>query len=328
MSEISAATGKALALSMLKGVGPAALRKVAQVPDFVEKSIEELAIEVPPIGRAIAHDGAWSKALVDAEQQLELADPLGVRILSRFDDEYPPLVRASKDDPFLLWVQGILPPLPAKSVAIIGTRKPTPHGEVIAKRITRFFTDQDWTVVSGLAIGCDVIAHEETLAAGGHTVAVLAHGHHTVAPKQHQRLAHKILDQGGALVSQYPVGRDAIPQQFVQRDKTQAAIASGVVMVQSNLGGGSLHASRAAIAYGRWLAIPYPTDADQASGAPQVGANLVLSEGSLSERQELLSQPGSDLQGVIILRGKADYEKCLPAPVAITEPMDVQGRMF
>lgn len=328
MSEISAATGKALALSMLKGVGPVALRKAAQVPDFVEKSIEELAIEVPPIGRAIAHAGAWSKALADAEQQLELADPLGVRILSRFDDEYPPLVRASKDDPFLLWVQGILPPLPAKSVAIIGTRKPTPHGEVIAKRITRFFTDQDWTVVSGLAIGCDAIAHEETLASGGHTVAVLAHGHHTVAPRQHQCLAQRILDQNGALISQYPIGRDAIPQQFVQRDKTQAGMASGVVMVQSDVGGGSLHASRAALTYDRWLAVPYPTDADRASGAHQVRANLVLAEGSLAERQELLGQPGNNLRGVIILRGKVDYEKCLPASAMAVEPLDAQGSIF
>lgn len=329
MSEITAGTGKLLALSMLSGIGPATLRKAAQVFGFEDKAVEQLGAEVPAISRAIAHAGAWTKALELAEEQLELAERCGARILSPLDAEYPKLLAATKDDPFLLWVRGGLAPFPEKSVAIIGTREPTPHGEVIAKRITQFFVEQQWSVVSGLALGCDALAHRAAIEAGGHTVAVLAHGLQTIAPAKHRGLAEDILNKGGALVSQYPIGRDAIPQQFVQRDKTQAGMAQGVVMVQSDLQGGSLHASRAAIDYGRWLAVPYPTDADRASGAAKAKANLVLADGSLTERIELLRRKEGDLDKLFVLRSKADYARCLASTApAAAKASATQGSMF
>lgn len=330
MSEITASTGKLLALSMLSGVGPVALRKAAQVFGFEDKTVEQLGTEVPAISRAIAPAGAWSKALELAEEQTDLAERCGARILSPQDAEYPKLLAATKDDPFLLWVRGALAPFPEKSVAIIGTREPTRHGEVIAKRITQFFVEQQWSVVSGLALGCDALAHRAAIDAGGHTVAVLAHGLQTIAPAKHRGLAEDILNKGGALVSQYPIGRDAIPQQFVQRDKTQAGMAQGVVMVQSDLQGGSLHASRAAIDYGRWLAVPYPTEADRASGAEKTKANLLLADGSDADRLELLRRKESDgLDQIIVLRSKDDYAKCLASTASSPiEAPATQGSMF
>ena len=330
MSEISPSTGKLLALSMLSGVGPVALRKTADVFGFEDKQVEQLGIEVPAIGRAISPTGAWSKALELAEEQLELAERSGARIVSPMDAEYPKLISATKDDPFLLWVRGEWAPNPEKSVAIIGTREPTPHGEVIAKRITQFFVEQGWSVVSGLALGCDAIAHRTAIEAGGHTVAVLAHGLQTIAPTKHRGLAEDILNKGGALVSQYPIGREPIPQQFVQRDKTQAGLSQGVVMVQSDLQGGSLHASRAALDYGRWLAVPYPTEEDRASGAVKVQANLLLADGSDNERLDLLRRNDGGLQKLYILRSKEDYARCLiaaPATPAAERPA-AQGSIF
>ena len=330
MSEISPSTGKLLALSMLSGVGPVALRKAADVFGFEDKQVEQLGIEVPAIGRAISPTGAWSKALELAEEQLELAERSGARIVSPMDAEYPKLISATKDDPFLLWVRGEWAPNPEKSVAIIGTREPTPHGEVIAKRITQFFVEQGWSVVSGLALGCDAIAHRTAIEAGGHTVAVLAHGLQTIAPTKHRGLAEDILNKGGALVSQYPIGREPIPQQFVQRDKTQAGLSQGVVMVQSDLQGGSLHASRAALDYGRWLAVPYPTEEDRASGAAKVQANLLLADGSDNERLDLLRCNDGGLQKLYILRSKEDYARCLIAAPATpgAERPAAQGSIF
>jgi len=314
---------------MLSGIGPANLRKASNVFAFEDKAVEQLATEVPAISKAIAQVGAWSKALELAEEQLDLTERSGARILSPFDTDYPRLLAATKDDPFLLWVRGKLAPAPEQSVAIIGTREPTPHGEAIAKRITQFFVEQQWSVVSGLALGCDAIAHRATLEAGGHTVAVLAHGLDIIAPAKHRDLAEDILSTGGALVSQYPIGRPVIPQQFVQRDKTQAGMAQGVVMVQSGLRGGSLHASRAAIDYGRWLAVPYPTEADRADGASKAKANLLLAEGSLPDRMELLNRKDGDLGKLLILRSKDDYARCLSvvAPLTVGAPA-TQGSMF
>lgn len=316
-------------MSMLKGVGPATLRKASQVFGFESKTVEQLAIDVPALKSALG-GGAWSDALIKAEEQVELAERSGCLILSPLDEDYPKLLAATKDDPFLLWVRGTLAPAPEKSVAIIGTREPTEHGRLIAQRITRFFVEQGWSVVSGLALGCDGIAHQEAVDAHGHTVAVMAHGLQTVAPAKHRKLAEDILNSGGALVSQYPIGRDAIPQQFVQRDKTQAGMAQGVVMIQSDLQGGSLHASRAALDYGRWLAVPYPTPPDREKNEPKIQANLLLADGNDERRRELLKlKDDQALERVLILRGKEDYSRCLEdTSTPVVERPASQGSMF
>lgn len=96
-----------------------------------------------------------------------------------------------------------------------GTRNPTRHGEVIARRVTEFLVRERVCVVSGLAVGCDSIAHETCVALGGATIAVLAHGLHTVAPATNSRLADAIVDSGGALVTQYPFGAAPRPHQYL-----------------------------------------------------------------------------------------------------------------
>lgn len=309
MNVISPGTAKALALSMLSGIGPATLRKVAKEPNFARAAPDHWAACVPAVERALNASDAWSKACEKAEEQVEWATRLGARILSPLDSEYPPLLAASQDDPFLIFVRGSLASNPLQSVAIIGTREPTEHGQAIAQRIAQYFAEEGWSIVSGLALGCDAIAHSTALKAKGHTVAVLAHGLQTIAPSTHRPLAEEILEGGGALLSEFPFGRPPIPQQFVKRDSTQAGMAQGVVMVQSDLRGGSLHASRAALDYKRWLAIPYPTEKDLKKAEPKIRANLVLAEGSTHTKTELLRCAPEALDHLIVLRSRDDYAR-------------------
>lgn len=311
MSEVSAVTGKLLGLSMLRGIGPAKLRQAAALSSFETQSIDTIAALIPAVEKALDGD-SWGRALEQAEAQVEQAATANARILSPLDPDYPSLLAKTKDDPFLLFVKGKLAPAPEKSVAIIGTREPTPHGRVIAERITQFFVGEGWSIVSGLALGCDAVAHQAAIEANGHTVAVLAHGLQTIAPTQHRQLAEDILASGGALVSEFPFGKEPIPQQFVRRDRTQSGLAQGVVMVQSDLKGGSLHASRAALDYNRWLAVPYPTDKDRAAGEAKVQANLMLADGSEAERMVLLHLKVPDaLSKLVVLKTKDDYRACL-----------------
>lgn len=311
MMMISPATQFLLSLSMLKGVGPVALKRASLISDFCEKDIDDLANEISQVAKALSGGGDWQKAKDDAARQIEHAERHRSRILSPIDDEYPRSLAATRDDPFILYVKGSLAKHPEKSVAIIGTREPTMHGEVVAGRITRFFAEQGWSIVSGLAMGCDAIAHQTALEAGAHTVAVLAHGLQMIAPARHKSLANEIVAAGGALVSEYPFGQNVQNQQYVKRDRTQAGMARGVVMIQSDLKGGSLHASRAALDYGRWLAIPYPTDRDRESGEAKVQANLLMADGADSERASLLRCPEDALRQLIILRSKQDYLRML-----------------
>jgi len=262
MSEISSATLVLLTLSMLKGVGPAALKKAAALSGFIDMPVEQMAVSIPAIDKALLEPDAWMLAQEAAAAQVDEAQRHQARILSALDADYPPLLAATKDDPFILFVKGTLAQPSERSVAVIGTREPTMHGQRIAARIVEFFVEQNWSIVSGLAVGSDTVAHQAALDAGGHTVAVLAHGLQMIAPAKHKKLAADILDAGGALVSEYRFGQTVRSQQYVKRDRTQAGLAQGVVMIQSDIKGGSLYASRASLDYGRWLAVPYPTEKD------------------------------------------------------------------
>lgn len=102
-----------------------------------------------------------------------------------------------------------------------------------------------------------------------------------------------------------------MPQQFVKRDRTQAGMAQGVVMIQSDLIGGSLHASRAALDYQRWLAVPYPTSLDRSNSEPKIQANLMIADGADAQKEELLRCTPSALHRVLILRGKEDYPRMM-----------------
>lgn len=330
MSDITLKTRALLTLSFLKGVGPAGLRRVAAVPHFEEETIADLLMHLPRNAGAKIDASAVAEAGVEADKQIKLALEAGARIISSADSDYPSLLNRTKDDPQILFVKGRLAQEPEKSVAIIGTREPTEHGKVIAQRLTGFFVREGWSVVSGLALGCDTLAHEAALDAGGHTVAVLAHGLQTVAPSRNKKLAARILEAGGALVAEYKFGQEPLPTNFVKRDRIQAGLAQGVVMIQSDMVGGSLHASRASIGYGRWLALPFPTDQDISKSEPKIQANLLLANGPDKDRAALLKCQTQDLARVIVLRGKSDYARMLgsaePSPALIQG--DPQADLF
>jgi len=315
VSSISPSTAKLLALSMLKGVGPASLRLALNVANFANAPIDAIAKQVPRMASA-THASLWTDALERAERQVEYAEISSARIISVLDPDYPPLLKATKDDPVILYVRGALADRPEQSAAVVGTREPTKHGVKIAERVTQFLVENGWSVVSGLALGLDAVAHEATLKAGGHTVAVMAHGLHTVAPSKHKGLAQEILDKGGALVSEYGFGVDPRPEFFVKRDRIQAGLAQGVVMVQSDLKGGSLHASRAALDYGRWLAVPEPTKLDADNGEPKVRANALIVSDRRDAIAELLACSETSLRKVVVLRGKEDYPSLLTTSVS------------
>lgn len=331
MIEVSVQTRKLLELSMLKGVGPAALRKVVQVQRFEEMSVEELLPHLPrKTGAGISHT-AIAEARSEAVRQVDLALGAGAYIISSADSYYPRLLLQTRDDPQILFVKGQLSSTPEKSIAIIGTREPTEHGKIITERLTSFFVKERWSIISGLALGCDAIAHKSAIYAGGHTVAVLAHGLQTIAPKRHQKLADQILETGGALISEYPFGQEPLPAQFVKRDRTQAGLAQGVVMIQSDVTGGSLFASRAALNYQRWLAVPYPTDQDISKQEPKIQANLLLAAASPAERIDLLKCELSDLKRLSILRSKSDYGQLVRALLSTDyspAPPLTQGQLF
>lgn len=297
-----------LALSSLNKVGPSTIKKILKIPGWHNLSLNELGSRFKAVSEALnAGSSVWKQANSYAGSQLESLRTLGASLITIDDNDYPTLLRSCDDAPPFLYVLGNLAPVSFASIAVIGTRSPTRHGEIIAERITKYLCENGVSIISGLALGCDTIAHRTAVESGGHTVAVLAHGLQTISPNQNRKLAEDILKSGGALVSQYPLGNQPTPYQFAERDKTQAGLSRGVVMIQSDKTGGSMHASRAILKYKRWLAYPYPTDSDLSNSEPKIEANTYFSSADEGSLANFLKCEVSDLARLRRLRSKHDY---------------------
>lgn len=131
----------------------------------------------------------------------------------------------------------------------------------MTQRIVEQLVNADWTIVSGLALGIDSVAHAATLGKKGRAIAVLAGGLDNVYPKENTRLAEEILASGGALVSEQPFGVPAIPRNLIQRDRLQSGLSVGTFVMQTDVKGGSMHTVRYTLQQERLLFAPVPQGA-------------------------------------------------------------------
>ena len=160
-------------------------------------------------------------------------------------------------DPFVesINVLGTLPK--GTYVAVVGSRRPTAYGKQITYQITHELAKAGVVIVSGLALGIDGIAHRAALDAGGQTVAVLAHGLDQIYPASHRGLAKEILASGGALVSEYNVGTEAFPSNFVERNRIIAGLCEATIVTEAAEKSGSLITAHRALKFNRTvMAVP------------------------------------------------------------------------
>ena len=186
-------------------------------------------------------DAVWHTG----EQQVEEAYEAGLKVLSYFDDEYPERLRDIPDPPSVLFVRGRLEALHETGMlAVVGTREPSPYGARVAFRAGERAAEKGVAVVSGLALGCDTRAHEGCVSKLGTGVAVLAHGLDRVYPAKNRELADLLLESGGCWVSEYPLGTKPARGAFVERDRIQSGLANGVLVIETDVKGGTMHTVR------------------------------------------------------------------------------------
>lgn len=219
-----------------------------------------------------------------AELIIDRCDALGIRILGHSDGDFPEALRRIPDPPVLLFVKGDFDGTRTmRMVAVVGTRQPTTCGREAATRCAGFLARWGVCTVSGLALGCDTGAHEGALAAGGSTVAVLAHGLDTIYPSANRGLAGQILEKG-YLVSEYPPGVTVARRTFVERDRLQSGLSEGVIVVQTGRDGGSMHTARFCLEQGRRLGCLYPSGGFPSDGSMDGNRQLIESGGALAIR--------------------------------------------
>ncbi len=176
-----------------------------------------------------------------------------IKTLSFSDLHYPPLLKKIPDPPFLLYYKGNLE-ISHPSFAIVGTRRMSPSGKAaaysFAQQLSSFFT-----IVSGLALGIDTQAHRATLENNGQTIAVLASGLNKdhLYPQDNLKLAQKIIDQGGLLLSEYPPGVPGLPFYFPFRNRIISGLSQGALIIESGEKGGSLITAQYALQQNRPL---------------------------------------------------------------------------
>jgi len=185
----------------------------------------------------------------NALEILDKSQSEGIEIISFGSNKYPKKLLHITDPPVILFVKGDTANFDEyKNIAIIGTREPTEYGEKCGEAISRQFADNGFIVTSGLAKGCDTVAHRGCVEASGRTIAVLGHGLHMVYPAKNKELAAKIIDTGGCLLSEYEYGVNPRPNFFVERDRLQSALALGVFVIETGIKGGTMHAVNSCIA--------------------------------------------------------------------------------
>ncbi len=282
-----------LRLALTPGVGDGAARRLLAafgLPQAVwsqprgalrdvVSAAQTAALCVPPPGLADQLEATW--------RWLQSSDGDGIahRIVTLGDPGYPAALLETADPPLMLYLMGAsacdLARL-ERSIALVGSRNPTPQGADNARAFARAFAEMGITVVSGLALGIDAAAHEGALdaQAGARcpTVAVVGTGLDRVYPARHRALAHRIATHG-LIVSEFPLGTPPLNANFPKRNRIIAGLARGTLVVEAALASGSLITARLAVEQGREVfAIPGSIHSPQSRGCHALirqGAKLV-----------------------------------------------------
>jgi DNA processing protein len=191
--------------------------------------------------------------LVEFEQLIEMYDQQGVRLVTVLDAEYPRNLRVVYNRPPFLWIRGTLIPADERSIAVVGTRSASSEGLAQAQTLAEQLARREVTVLSGLALGIDGAAHSAALDAGGRTVAVLGTGIDTIYPAAHKSLAEKIVESGGALVSQFWPSAPPTRWSFPMRNVVMSGMAIGTVVVEASKTSGAKMQARLALEHGKRL---------------------------------------------------------------------------
>jgi DNA processing protein len=248
-----------LALVLTPGLGPRRILEAMQELDapsqVLSLSLTDLeGLKFPSGAAQFIFDGKAHKA---AESEWASVAAQGARIITHSCPEYPERLREIFDPPPVLWLRGDARLLSRPAIAIVGTRRPTPYGSGMAEMLARDLATRRLLIVSGMARGIDSFAHRGALAARMPTLAVWGTGIDVVYPKENKKLAEEIVDLGGALASELPMGTFPAPQNFPLRNRILSGLSIAVLVVEASENSGTRVTARCAAEQNRDLfAVP------------------------------------------------------------------------
>jgi DNA processing protein len=247
-------------------------------PDHREK-LRALAEERSFRGALRHLEVVGSEARTRAENGYEQLVRSGYGVVVLGGAGYPALLARIHDPPIAFSIRGSLTREDPLGISVVGSRRATAYGRESARRLSRGLASRGLTIVSGLARGIDAEAHLGALDAGGRTIAVLGSGLDRLYPREHRRLADRIVERGGAVVSEFDVDEPPYPRNFPRRNRIITGLTLGTLVVEAALRSGSLVSARLAMEQDRDVfAVPGPIGSPTSEGAHELirdGARLV-----------------------------------------------------
>jgi DNA processing protein len=242
-----------LAISLTPGLGPTRARKLVEHFGSAEAVLRASLTELESTGiQAVsAQSLATGKSAELAREEIARAAAADVTMVSLDDPSYPPRLKEIYDPPPVLRVRGSPEILTRPGIAMVGTRHPTPYGSGMAERLGCDLAAQGLVIISGMARGVDTASHRGAISAKGKTIAVFGTGVDVIYPKENSRLSEQILALDGALISEFPLGTFAAPQNFPIRNRIISGMSVGVLVLEAAEYSGTRITARCALEQNR-----------------------------------------------------------------------------
>jgi DNA processing protein len=290
-----------ISLNMTPGVGPRAATKLLErfgSADAVfharRTELESLRLRPETIESIIKREFE-NKAV----EELDRVKQLGGDVLILDDGSYPNLLREIADPPITLYVRGDWQAcFDLPGVGVIGSRMCSTYGENASEMIARDLASRGICIISGLARGIDTAAHRGAIRGGGRTIAVLGTGIDGFYPKENTRLVGEILEAGGAIVSQFPLGTPPLKDNFPYRNRIISGLSLGVVIVEATEKSGSLITARLAMEQNREvMAVP-----GNITSRNSFGSNYLIKSGAklVQQWQDVVAELPSEIAAEIL----------------------------
>jgi DNA processing protein len=262
----------------------------------------------------------------DAVDQQQKMLNFGAQLITFHDSRYPQQLREIFDPPLLLFSLGNTAILATHSIAVVGTRRPTPYGMAAAERLSADLSRAGLTITSGMAQGIDTAAHQAALRENGFSIAVLGCGVDVLYPASNRKL-YSDLQQKGLILSEFPMGAPAFPQNFPIRNRIVSGLSIGVLIVEGAQHSGSSITAKLAMDQGREVfAVP-----GNITSKMSWGPNLLIKDGGAKLVQEWSDitnelDPAVRRDLVKNAQQKVLGEDAVPAPITEEAPMKALGR--
>lgn len=244
-----------VALSSFAKFGPIRFKKLRKHFPDMENAFNASAKELESAGieKSIAEEFTIARTDINPDKLLSGLAAENIQVITANDKTYPKLLAQIYDPPQLFYLKGRLMPEDEFALAVVGARKYTGYGKQVAENIVKDLARNKLTIVSGLALGIDALAHYSALEAGGRTIAVLGSGldKQSIYPSDNRYIADKIIAGGGAIISEYPIGTPPLRHNFPQRNRIVSGMSLGTLVIEAGEKSGALITARHALEQNR-----------------------------------------------------------------------------